>query len=159
VRAERGLLVVHLHYPGARADQGAVPHGPHVQRAAPTDDEVGAGDQLGGQRGREATGDAEPELLGLEQPVGDRRGGDQGAAPLGQVLQGLPCSGGAAAAAALWEWGTSEWASALPPATAGTSPANILRREIFATEFEFSLDKTSIAPGCNFGRSERPRAL
>ena len=40
--------------PWRRADQGAVPGGPHGQRRAPGDDQVGVGDQLGGQRGGEA---------------------------------------------------------------------------------------------------------
>ena len=57
VPAERAGLVVHLHDDGARRDQRAVPHRPHVQRAAPADDEVRAPDQLGRQRRGEAAAD------------------------------------------------------------------------------------------------------
>ena len=42
---------------GVRADQRAVAHRPHVQGAAPADDEVGAADQLGGERRGEPAGD------------------------------------------------------------------------------------------------------
>jgi hypothetical protein len=50
VQAERGGVVVHLHNDGVGGDQPAVPHRPHVERAAPADDEVRATDELRGQR-------------------------------------------------------------------------------------------------------------
>ena len=50
VGAERGVLDVDLHHGGPVRDQVPVPHGPHVQGAAPADDQVGALDQPGGQR-------------------------------------------------------------------------------------------------------------
>jgi hypothetical protein len=49
VRAERALLDVDLDELRVRAEQLPVPGRPHVQRAAPADDEVGPDDQLGGQ--------------------------------------------------------------------------------------------------------------
>ena len=58
--------------PSCRADQLAVPHRPHVQRAAPADDQVGAADQLGRQRRGEAAGDVERPPVVVEQPL---RGG------------------------------------------------------------------------------------
>ena len=68
---------VDLHHRRVRADQRAVPHRPHVQRAAPADDEVGAADQLGGQRRGEAAGDAERPRVAGEQAVRDGRGREQ----------------------------------------------------------------------------------
>jgi hypothetical protein len=49
VRAEGRRVVVDLYDGGVRADQPAVPHGPHVQCAAPADDQVGLLDQFGRQ--------------------------------------------------------------------------------------------------------------
>ena len=50
VGAERGVLDVDLDHGGPGRDQVAVPHGPHVQGAAPADNQVGALDQLGAER-------------------------------------------------------------------------------------------------------------
>ena len=69
------------------ADQPAVPHRPHVQRAAPADDQVGAADQLGGQRRGEAAGDVERPRVAREQALGDGRRRQQRAAALGERLQ------------------------------------------------------------------------
>ena len=70
---------------GAGADQRAVPGGPHVQRAAPADDQVGARDQLGGagrrsrRRPRATTGDrgrvlSPPPTLASDRPRRGRSG-------------------------------------------------------------------------------------
>lgn len=77
VGAECGFVQVDLDDLGVGTDQGAVPHRPHVQGAAETDDQVGAGDQFGGERGGESSGDAEVEVAVVEQPLGDRGGGQQ----------------------------------------------------------------------------------
>ena len=62
---QSAAIDVHLHDDGVVGDQPAVPHGPHVQRAAPADDQVGGADELGGQRGGEAAGDVECPLHGV----------------------------------------------------------------------------------------------
>ena len=50
-----------------------MPGGPHGQRRAPGDHQVGVGDQLGGQRGGEAAGDAERPRLGRRTARAPRR--------------------------------------------------------------------------------------
>ena len=87
VRADRGCVVVHLDHGGLRADQVAVPHRPHVQRAAPAHDQVGRADQLGGQRGGEPAAHVQVPGIAPEQALGRGRGGQQRAAGLGQPLQ------------------------------------------------------------------------
>ena len=59
------------------ADERAVAQRPHVQRAAPPDEQVGVADQLGGDRRGEAAADVEVERVAAEQPARDRRGGEQ----------------------------------------------------------------------------------
>ena len=72
------------------ADQPAVPGRPHVQRAAPADDEVGAADQLGGERRGEPAGDAERPRVPANRPVGHRRGGQQRPAAARPALERPP---------------------------------------------------------------------
>ena len=54
--------------PGERA----VPQRPHVERAAPADEEVGVRDELGGDRGGEAAGDVQRPRVTGEQTLRDR---------------------------------------------------------------------------------------
>ena len=75
---------------GAGRDQPAVPGGPHVQRAAPGDHEVGPADQLGGERGGEAAGHVEVPRVAGEQSLRRRRHGEQRAAPVGERGQRRP---------------------------------------------------------------------
>ncbi len=93
VRAEGGRVVVDLYDGGVRADQPAVPHGPHVQRAAPADDQVGFLDQFGRQGRREASGHVERPWIAVEQAAGDGRGREQRAMLFGERRQGVPGTG------------------------------------------------------------------
>ena len=77
VGAQGLLLEVDLDDLGAGADQVPVAHGPHVQRAAEPDDEIGVGDQFGRERGGESAGDAEVEVVLVEQALGHGRGRHQ----------------------------------------------------------------------------------
>ena len=61
-----------------------MPHGPHVQGAAPADDQVRPGDELRSQRRGETAGDAQVEGLTVEEPVGNCRGSHECAAGLRQ---------------------------------------------------------------------------
>src|SRR5690606_4502874 len=100
VAAQRGRIEVHLDHGGVRRDQPAVPGSPHVQRAAPGDDQVRAADELGGERGGETAGDVQvPRVAGEEAPRG---GGDreQGPAPVRERGQRGPGRVGAAGGAA-----------------------------------------------------------
>ncbi len=93
VRAQCVGIVVDLHDGGGIADQRAVPGGPHVQRTAPRDHQIGAGDQLGGQRRRESARDAQPERIAAEQAFRHCRGGEQRArraGESGEVALGVP---------------------------------------------------------------------
>ena len=69
---------------GAVRDQATVPGGPHVQRAAPGDHQVGPPDQVGGERGGEPAGDVEVPRVAGEQSLRGGRHGEQRAAPLGE---------------------------------------------------------------------------
>jgi hypothetical protein len=96
VRAERGGFEVDLDDGGVLAHQRPVPHRPHVQGAAPADDEVGGLDQLGGQRGGEPAADVEVERVPAKQPAGDGRRRQQRPRPLPQLPQLAPGQPGAA---------------------------------------------------------------
>ena len=48
---------------GVSTDEFAAAHRPHVQGRTKCDDHIGAGDEFGGDRGGEATGD--PEMIGV----------------------------------------------------------------------------------------------
>ena len=77
MRADRVRVEVDLHHPRSRADQRAVPRRPHVQGAAPADDQVRVADQLGGQGRGEPAGDPERPRVAGEQAVRDGRGREQ----------------------------------------------------------------------------------
>ena len=87
VRAERVGVEVDLRDPRVRPDQRAVAGRPLVQRGAEGDHRVGLAEQPGGERGREASRDADRERVAREQPVGDRRGGEHGAGQLAEPAQ------------------------------------------------------------------------
>ena len=69
-------------------DQRAVPHRPHVQGAAPADDQVGVADQLGRAGGGEAARDPERPRVAGEQSLGHRRLRQQRPGALGRVGDG-----------------------------------------------------------------------
>ena len=100
VGAEGLGVEVDLHDDGAVGDQPAVPHRPHVQGAAPADDQVGAADQLGGQRRGEPAGDVQRPRAAGEQSLRHRRRGQQRAGTRSaSCLQRGPAPGPASAAA------------------------------------------------------------
>ena len=65
----------------------AVAHRPHVERAAPADDQVGRADQLGRERRGEAAAHIEVPGIAAEQALGRGRGGEQRPARVGEPLQ------------------------------------------------------------------------
>ena len=71
VRAERVRVEVDLDHGRVVADEGAVAQRPHVQRAAPADEQVRAGDQLGRDRSGESAAHVEIERVSAEKPAGD----------------------------------------------------------------------------------------
>ena len=103
----------------------AVARGPHVQRAAPADDEVGAHDELGGQRRGEAARDAERPRVAVEQPVRDGRRRQQRPARASQLPQRFPAAAGAAAGDEHRPFGGVEQVRQVgrPPPTSGRTGA------------------------------------
>ena len=67
-----------------------MPHGPHVQRAAPAHDQVGRTDQFGGERGGEAAAHVQVPRAAAEQAPGRCRRGQQRTAGVGEPLQVRP---------------------------------------------------------------------
>ena len=97
--ADRRSLVVDLDDCRTVGDQPTVPHRPHVEGAAPPDDQVGAVDQLGGERRGEPAGHVQRPRVAVEQALGDRRRGDERPGRLGELLEGVPAARTARAAA------------------------------------------------------------
>ena len=93
VRAERVRVEVHLDDARARADERAVPRRPLVQRGPEGHDDVGLGEQPGGERGGEAAGDAEVERVAAEEAVGHRGRREQRAGALAERAQRRPGAG------------------------------------------------------------------
>src|SRR6185369_10347642 len=73
IDAERGGVQIDLGHGGSRADQPAMARGPHVEGAAPGDDEIGLGDELGGERRGEPARDVEVPGIADEQALGGGR--------------------------------------------------------------------------------------
>ena len=90
VDTDRVAVDVDLRDGGAGRDQPAVPRGPHVQRAAPGHHEVGAGDELGRQRRREAARDVEVPRVAGEEPLRGGGDGEQRPAAVGEPGQRRP---------------------------------------------------------------------
>ena len=86
VRAERVRVEVDLDHGRVVADERAVPQRPHVQRAAPADQQVGVLDQVGRDRGGEAAADVETERRVAEQAARDGGGGKKSPRTFGQML-------------------------------------------------------------------------
>ncbi len=93
VGAERLRIVVDLDHGGTVRDQMSVPHRPHVEGAAPPDDQVGAADQLGGERRGEPAGHVERPRAAVEQPLGHGRRREQRSRRVAELLEGDPASG------------------------------------------------------------------
>jgi hypothetical protein len=81
---------VDLHDSRRRADQRAVPHRPHVQRAAPPDHEIGTRDQLGRKRRREPPGHVKGPRVVVEKALGHRAGREQGSGLLCEPTESIP---------------------------------------------------------------------
>ena len=93
--ADRLSLVVDLDDCRTIGDEPTVAHRPHVQGAAPPDDQVGAVDQLGGERRGEPAGHVQRPRVAVEQSFGDRGRGDERPGRLGELFEGAAAAGAA----------------------------------------------------------------
>jgi hypothetical protein len=98
MRAERVGIQVNLPDRRLRPDEVTVPGRPHVQRAAPADDQVGVADQLRSERRSEPARDVERPGAAVEEPFRDSTRREQRPAHLAEFEQRLARSEGTRAA-------------------------------------------------------------